>query len=468
MLREKVNGSISVFLAVSLTLVLSFCMVLIESARENTMLLKADIVFDAGLKSVMAEYSVPLWEKYDLLYVDCRYGSDRADFELVKSHLAKYINKNLEYENSGWLSLEHTGTKITDVLLATDFNGKDFYLQAVQAGKASVGISYLEQIKGWFDRVESTYSMGDYLESEMDSLNESIEEANDMEVEVKEAVWGTDINGEPVLLEEAEYEEVDIENPLNQMLSGNILLRQVIEDYDSISAVNISLRELASHRKLAAGTMQDSREESNLWNKLFFSQYAMEHFSYYDGQMQGKGPLQCELEYLIGGKSSDTQNLEVVTAKLLILREIDNYLLLLQDELKKLEAHEIATAVTAALVPWLEPVVYQALLIYWAYEESINDIAALFRGEAIPLVKSLPLELAENALLRYEDYLRILLLMQSRETLAMRSIDIIERSLRKEDAEFQMDACIGQAYVISEFYDSHGKRYEMSGSIQYY
>ena len=99
MLREKVNGSISVFLAVSVTLVLSFCMVLIESARENTLLLKADIIFDAGLKSVMAEYSVPLWEKYDLLYVDCRYGSDRADFELVKSHLAKYINKNLEYEN---------------------------------------------------------------------------------------------------------------------------------------------------------------------------------------------------------------------------------------------------------------------------------------------------------------------------------------------------------------------------------
>ena len=77
-------------------------------------------------------------------------------------------------------------------------------------------------------------------------------------------------------------------------------------------------------------------------------------------------------------------------------------------------------------------------------------------------------ELAENALLRYEDYLRILLLMQSRETLAMRSMDIIERSLRKEDAEFQMDACIGRAYVISEFYDSHDKRYETSGSIQYY
>ena len=67
MYREKVGGSISVFFAVTLTLMLSFCMVLIESARENTMLLKADVVFNAGVQSVMAEFHTALWEKYDLL-----------------------------------------------------------------------------------------------------------------------------------------------------------------------------------------------------------------------------------------------------------------------------------------------------------------------------------------------------------------------------------------------------------------
>lgn len=86
MCREKAEGSISVFFAVTLTIMLSFCMVLIESARENTMLLKADVVFNAGVQSIMAEFHPYLWEEYDLLYLDCGYGTGSASYGLVKSH----------------------------------------------------------------------------------------------------------------------------------------------------------------------------------------------------------------------------------------------------------------------------------------------------------------------------------------------------------------------------------------------
>lgn len=225
MFREKEDASISVFLAVSITLILSFCMVLVESARENTMLLKADVVFDAGVQSVMAEFYAPLWEQYDLLYVDCSYDAVYPDYELIKSHLAEYINENLKFGNKGWLGLDYNGTGLTDVLLATDFNGKDFYLQAVHSAKASIAVSYVEQVISWFEQVEATYNMGDFLQSEAANLDLTIKNTNGMEIEVKEAVWGEDIDGNPILLEDAEYEVVDIMNPLDQILSGNVLLR---------------------------------------------------------------------------------------------------------------------------------------------------------------------------------------------------------------------------------------------------
>ncbi len=467
MYREKVGGSISVFFAVTLTLMLSFCMVLIESARENTMLLKADVVFNAGVQSVMAEFHTALWEKYDLLYLDCGYGTGSGSYGLVKSHLKEYIDKNLKFQNKGWLGLDYTGAKFTDVLLATDYGGIDFYMQAINVAKASIGVSYVEQALSWFKEVESTYSTGNFLQNETAGITTSIDEVNGTEIEVKEAVWGTDINGNSVLLEDAEYEVVDIENPLEQILSVNILLQQVIEDYSTISDINVNSYELASHRPLAEGTMQNTDEDDSFGNKILFCKYVMDHFVCYGKQKSSdtKG-LNCELEYLIGGRSSDRQNLEIVTAELLLIREIDNYLLLLQDEARQLEAHGIAAA-AASLVPWMEPVVYQALLIYWAYVESVQDVQALFRGESVPLLKSLPLEGASDFLLKYEEYLLLLLLMQSKKDLAMRSMDVIELSLREDDASFQMDACIGRACLTGEFYDKYNKKYMISKEIRY-
>lgn len=243
----------------------------------------------------------------------------------------------------------------------------------------------------------------------------------------------------------------------------------MVDNYSEISNIKVNINELASHRKLAVGTAPDTREEDSLWNKILFCKYAMDHFNCFGEAIQeNEKGLKYELEYLVGGKSSDNQNLEIVIGEILLIREIDNYLLLLQNEVKKLEAHEIAAVVTAALVPWLEPVVYQAILVYWAYEESVQDLQALFRGEKVPLVKSLPLDMVSEFTLEYQEYLLVLLLLQRQDNLVMRSIDMIEVSLRKKDATFQMDACIGQACLMGEFYDRYDKKYTIFGKIQYY
>lgn len=445
MRRYHGSGSVSVLLSLTITLIMSFCMVFIESARENTMLLKADIVFEAALQSVMAEYSVPLWEKYDLLYVDCGYEGTTASVEAVKKRLQYYQNKNLAVGNQGWLQLDGEETNISEILLATDYNGKDFYLQAIEAGGAGLVQSYAEKLMSWFTETEAIVSEGEALQTDFVHVSTQIEEVNAAETEGY------------------------IENPLDRVLSANLLLEQVTEDAkEKLSTETIVLAECASYRTLQTGTATDERSEQSVWNKILFSQYAMEHFSHFGSEKAtGKKGLWCELEYLVGGKNSDSRNMEVVVAQLLLIREVDNYLMLLQDEGKVLQAHELAAVATAALAAWMEPVVCQAILLYWAYEESVEDLQTLFQGGKIPLIKSLPLESISGFTLGYEEYLCLLLLLQKQEHLAMRSIDIIEMNVRQENPVFQMDACIGKALVESGFKDLYGKSYYVSGNIQY-
>ena len=465
---KRIQGSISVFLALTITLMLSFCLILIESARENTMLLKAEIVFDTGINSLLAEYHSVLWDKYDLLYVDCSYGQDMPDYEQTKGHLQAYIEKNLQYDGGSWLNLNYESCELGNVLLATDFSGADFYKQAIADAEASVGLSYIEKVLEWFAQMEGTYPLRVTMDEGKEAASNAIEEANGTEVEVKPAVWGKDKEGNPVIIEEAEYETVDIKNPLDDIWSANILLRQVVENYSDISSSKIDLSALASYRSLAAGNSDEDKEVDGLLKKALFCKYLFDHFtSYTDFVEDGQNGLHCQLEYILGGKNSDSMNLEVVAAELLAIREIDNYLSLLQDEVRKAEAHALAIA-AAGIAPWLKPVVYQAMMLYWAYEESVADLQILFRGGEIPLVKSLPIESISEFTLDYEEYLLLLVMLQNREVLVMRAIDLVELTVREEQPAFCMDACISQAILVGNFTDNYDKRYTITKKLRYY
>ncbi len=467
---KGVKGSISVVLALTITMILSFCMVFIESARENTMLLKADVIFDTGAQSLLAEYHTRLWEDFDLLYIDASYGTELPNYGLVKTHLNHYVDKNLTLDKYGWLALEHVDTYMSEVLLATDFSGRDFFAQAVEAAKESTGVTYIEQILQWLKHVESTNYMEEILDEEISKADRLIEETDGSIVEVKQAVWGVDEEGEQILLEDAEYQTVNIDNPLDKILEANMLLRQVLGESITISNVRINTEVLASERTLAIGSMQEDEKEAEvLWDKAFFCKYIIDHFaSYMDTEEHGQGSLCYPLEYVIGGKSCDATNLEVVAMKLLLIREIDNYLFLLQDEVRVAEAEAIGTSMaTVAYVPWLGPILTHAMLLYWAYEDSVADLQQLFQGGEVPLIKALRLEMVSDFCLNYEEYLMLLLLLQGKEKLIMRSMDMIEMFIREDQSAFRMDSCISSTVLTGTFLDMYDKKYTVTKQIQY-
>ena len=464
---KQVGASISVFLALTISLVLAFCMVLVESARENAMLLKADLLFQTGIQNIMAEYHQELWEKYELFYIDCSYGTGSPNYENVEYRLQQYIEESLKYDGKGWLSLLYEEGHISEVRLASDYMGEDLYAKAVDNAKSSIGISFAEQALGWLEQVKSTSYLEDCLKKENQEANQVIGEVNGSSVEVKEEVWGLDTKGQPILLEEAEYETVDIKNPLDRILSGNILLKQVIDDMQNVSLNRINTKALPSKRSLAAGSAQTRESEKNMLDKALFCKYVLEHMSSFtDYRSMEEDGIQYFLEYLIGGKAADNLNMEVVVGKLMALREIDNYLHILQDEVKCAEAEAIGAA-AAMLVPWVAPIVTQATLIYWAYEESLEDVQRLLRGESIPLAKALGLDGVALTELDYEQYLYILLLMQSTETLIFRTMDVIEVDIGMKQQGFRIDACLSSCKIQGVFTDIYGKTYYVTQKVQY-
>ena len=464
---KQVGGSISVFLALTISLILAFCMVLVESARENAMLLKADLLFQTGIQSVMAEYHQELWEKYELFYLDCSYGTETPNYENIECRLQKYIEENLRYDGRGWLSLQYEDGKISEVRLASDYVGEDLYAKAVESVKKSMGISFAEQALRWLEQVEATSYIEEYLENENQETYQVIGEVNGSSIEVKEEVWGFDKKGKPILIEEAEYETVDIHNPLDKILSGNILLKQVTNDMPEISLNKINTKTLPSKRSLSVGSAQEREEETNMLDKALFCNYVLKHLSSFaDCKNETKEGLQYSLEYLIGGKASDNLNMEIVVGKLMIIREIDNYLKILQDEVRRAEAEAIGAA-AAALVPWVAPIVTQATLIYWSYEESITDVQKLLEGESVSLVKSIGLDDVGLTELTYEQYLYILLLMQSKDTLILRTMDMIEMDIGREQYKFRIDACVSFCEIKGTFTDIYNKKYYVTQKVQY-
>ena len=76
----RIKGSMTVFVALSLLLVISFLMALLEGARAQGLNTCAGLVSDVAIHSVCAEYQPVLWEDYKLLMLDGSYGDGYSGF----------------------------------------------------------------------------------------------------------------------------------------------------------------------------------------------------------------------------------------------------------------------------------------------------------------------------------------------------------------------------------------------------
>lgn len=452
-MKSQTKGYITVFLSLSIMIILSLVLALYQGARIGAVRMKTECVSDIALNSVLAEYNRALYEQYGLLMVDTSYGTSSPSITNMEEHLRIYAEKNFERTKAGGILNAQTMTamyckevRISGYSVATDNDGAVLNRQILAYMAAEPVGHIMNEVAGNAKNLQE----GGLDSTDVDALASENQEVIDS-AELPEVVNS-----------EGKKEKVSIGNPADIVNSqrGIGALNLAMKDKSIISDAVCDLSQYASHRSLNKGTGLDDNLSLSATQNLLLEQYYYEKCSRFRGELD-KSVLKYQLEYLAYGLSSDYGNLEKMAETLLFWRQASNMLYLFNCQEKVAEAETIATALSVVLLsPELIDPIKNSILFAWTFAESISDLHIIFSGGKVPLFKSdssWKLSLSNMFSFRdhlgddgndeglsYEDYLRIRLLMTSSEKKTERMMDIIEMDIRQTEgnANFRLDYCV--------------------------
>ena len=462
------RGSVTVFLALVLVLVLSFICSLLEGARLLCIRAEAQMVTDICMQSMFGNYHAGIWEDYHLLFLD---GSWQiGDFSLDKfagramDELEKNLSPGQDYTGTKFWDLTKFSAVNVDVTryeLATDHDGSAFghqVSQQMQLEAASDALEKLLDLREQKDAVETGHKK---KENKWDQAWDAIADAEERKEEA--GLDDSEVSGSVVANGEAE-----LENPMEyvQELKGSSVLSLVLEDRFGLSGKALEHPDFLADRDKNQGNWKEN-SDTNMTDRLWLQYYVQDYFSSYTAKSE-KGPsetkLDYEMEYIIGGKESDGENLEIVVYELLGIRETMNLVTIMQDSSKTTLAMEIAAATVGftGIVPLIKAV-QTGILLAWAYIESILDVRSLLEGKKVPFLKRADQWVSDvsgcrecvesNAKtpeneegLNYGQYLQMLMMPLSQKTFNYRCMDLIE-----QNEEVRMDSMLQSVDGVVEY-----------------
>ncbi len=453
--RNACEGSITLFLALTLTIILSLIFSLLEAARVQALVRIARRDLQLRLESAFGRYHVPMWDNYHMLFLDGKDAKGQFNLSVLEGILME--EAALEQMERGFYQISLKNIEIEKYALATDQKGKFFREQACRAIKEKLAAQTADRIKG-------ILKQGEALEKDSHKAKEKWKQAQEAAEKAKEAAEAAKKDGEGEAAKTARKAEKKLpENPMDfvSLWKKSPILTLVVENSFQISPKSISQKNSIQNRKLETGNLEKAGKET--LEKLWLIQYLNTYFSCQSGAGAGGGDshaLDYELEYCIGGKETDSQNLEQAVNRLLLLREAGNFATIMQDSGKQALAMEMAAAAVGFTgLPPLIQAVQVGILLGWSYMESILDVRHLLAGGKVPLIKEVSqwqsdVSLGQKALeqdtkqeeqgLDYREYLQILLLSVKEDTLVYRAMDVMEQNIRLLPGEetFAMDHMI--------------------------
>lgn len=480
-MKRGCDGSITVYLALVFSVLLSLIFTVVEDARRQAQMLCLECGMDLALYSVFAEYQRTLLEQYDLFFIDTGYTTSSYGIKNTERHLEQYLKENLEtssHELEGSVAdfwqMKVKQVEITEYTKASDENGNVFKRQAVEYIKNKHGLTYFENLQK---------SLSDVWEEELLTKDITAERnANEAAIDAIELPKKK--------ISEDEYEEIEINNPADAVhATRNVgVLALVVENVNTLSQTGIKKEQFISKREISKGHGLLEREAPGNVDDIWYHEYILDKCSYYTKPLD-KSVLKYQAEYIIAGKDNDMDNLKWVVNRLLLLRETANVAYLFSDAAKVAQAQTLALSLSAVIaVPELCELIKISILFAWAYAESVYDVKTLLAGGEVPLMKtattwhfslegmlnyqnglektnpptgvSLKKETSvqeskqENSGLQYKDYLRMLLFTVAGEDSVFRMMDIVEMDIRKtvRNEAFRLDACVDyiKADVIAD------------------
>ena len=349
--RYNKKASITVFLILLLLLSASFFFALLETARIRGLGTKADIVSDAALESVFAEYQKEIYENYGLLMLDCAYGSGNFAIENVEKRLQEKNLNNLKQSEKELYGINLTECKMTGYQLLTDDGGNVFRHLAARTAKREALVQEVDDFAEEIQQKESLEQENGTVEERLEEANKTIEEVeqakqaentesaekpeqkestkNTGNTEEKEKVW--DIS--------AQKPQEEVKNPIEDanQWKKSAVLSLVVRDESQLSNKAIALEHTLEHRQKETGNLP---VQGAILEELWFVKYLETHMGSYR-QISSNHALDYEWEYILNGESSDRDNLKETVKSLIMIREIANKdsVILLQNAFPTLEKY---------------------------------------------------------------------------------------------------------------------------------
>ena len=475
--KTCLKGSITIYLLLTFTVLLSFILVIVEGSREHTMKHKIECAMDLSIYSVFAEYNRELLNQYDLFFIDASYGKSGASAENIGNHLKQYMNENFEVKTpfglvKDLMGLTADNVEINDYSLATDESGMILKRQAVSYIKDLYGADIVKDLK---DQIKECEDHG-LLTTDIDAKQKENQRIIDsIEIPKKKTSDG-------------KWVEQKLDNPADPVNKSRGILSLILKNDYELSQTNVNLNNYVSHRSLNTGAGLQGRKAISKADELIFQEYIIKKSGCYT-EPKKDSELTYQLEYILKGKSSDLDNLKAVVNQLLFMRQASNAMYLFNDVQKTKEVELIATAIALLLeVPDLAQYLKESILYAWVYAESVYDLRVLLAGGRVPLTKSSSTwhySLGEMFFfaadknvsvtgkeegMSYVDYLRLLLSFETEKNKTFRFMDIVEMDIRKKPGNkyFQVDVCVDDLTANVFVNSSYGRNFSIKRTYFYY
>ena len=475
--RNIKNGSITVYLSMSLCVILSLIFVCMYSARTAAARAAVSCAADQGMFSLFSNYDRTLYDKFGLLFLDSGYGTGELNLGIAAAEATEYTKKALS-PTAGILmttpeslyDISIDSAAVTGYTLATDSGYAPLIEQICEVMKLKLGADGINKLKDALGvNASAIEEFGLESEDEINELEKKYEENKELAERLKSETQGDEETENTDLSVRTDNVEVpsDFKNPVDNIteLRKLGLMSFALPEGASVSEAAVDLNDMLSRRNLNMGMGLLPEKKSGLDTKLLISAFAADMLDGYLTAEDGDF-LQYRTEYVICGKSSDAANLKGVMEKLTLIRTGLNYIHIMSDAEKSAQAYEIALIISAILLaPEAVDAVAQTVKLLWAYAESMMDVKNLLDGGKVPIFKDksswqVSLDLfsimdtqtkpqKQTNGLDYNDYLKIFLYMLPEDTLYSRTVDMIEYTKRTQDdyGNFRLDCCLSELEI---------------------
>ena len=490
---RKAEGQVTVFMTLLFLVVVSLLMAQYRSALFYACQADAERAACLSVESFLAGYHRPLRDYYQILAVDGGFGQSAFQEEWLEEQLCSVFEENMKSayggKGAGAVILEEP---IFTFLIDGDW---DFFLREITLNRTeaavSSGIEYImEQWKIKNDeasarlnqkREDAAQAAKEPTESGQQNVENSdrkpVTDPRDFVAEI----WNQGIlaaacpedfalSGKRCPMTDVSFPEAGQKIHEHIDFKDDANIQRLLEKWDGILAPETGLR----------GIVEDGAVQ-------LYIMEVFDHAATAESRIKHGRVLAYEVEYILAGNDSDSENLKTVLWKLLAFRSVMNLSHILLSGEKGLAVQQTAMALsTALLLPQFTEVVAFLLKAVWAFAESLADCRTLLKGGKIPLMKDETtwylsweqmLRLNGHALdgnnggegIDYQGYLQMFLMLMNRDVKYRRMTHLMEKNIRllPQYPQFRMAQCIYGVQATFYCEIGHGMGYKAQAALSY-